>query len=104
VGHLAQGFIPAMVIRELLLRHGVVARRGWLLPLVTLSCVGISGVYELLEWLTAEVSGESADAFLGTQGYAWDTQSDILMALVGSLAAQLSMGWWHDRQIAKMGG
>lgn len=99
VGHIAQGFIPALVIRELLIRHGVIARRGWLLPLVTLACVGISGLYELLEWAAAAGTGEAADAFLGTQGYAWDTQSDILMALIGALAAQLLLGWWHDRQI-----
>jgi putative membrane protein len=101
LGHLAQGFVPAIVIRELLIRHGVVIRRGWLFPLVTLACLGISAAYELFEWLMAEISGSGADAFLGTQGYAWDTQSDMLMALIGAVTAQLLLARYHDRMIPK---
>ena len=99
VGHFAQGFIPAIVGRELLIRHNVLARRGWLFPVVTAFCLAISAVYELIEWLAAASTGEAAEAFLGTQGYVWDTQSDMLVALIGAIAAQLLLGRWHDAQI-----
>ncbi|MDR1626562.1 MAG: DUF2238 domain-containing protein [Spirochaetia bacterium] len=82
VGHFAQGFIPAMVARELILRLEVLKRRGWLVFFVVSVCLAVSALYELIEWLTAELSGEAADAFLGTQGYVWDTQSDRLCAMV----------------------
>lgn len=99
LGHLAQGFIPAIVIREILVRNQVVARRGWLSLLVVSICLAISAVYELLEWWVALLSGEAADSFLGTQGYVWDTQSDMFLALLGASLALAFLGRVHDRQI-----
>jgi len=101
LGHLAQGFVPAMVARELLIRGQVVAGQGWRFTLITLSVLGISAAYEFIEWWVALLSEEAADAFLGTQGYVWDTQSDMFMALIGALAAQLTLGGLHDRQLAR---
>jgi putative membrane protein len=103
VGHLAQGFIPAMVTREILLRKAVVNGRGWLFFLVVCVCLALSAFYELLEWWVAELSGTSADAFLATQGYIWDTQSDMGLALVGAIVALLLLGKIHDRQLVKLG-
>jgi len=100
LGHFVQGFLPAMVAREILLRNRVVARRGWLGILVVCICLAVSAFYELLEWWVALVSGEAAEAFLGTQGYAWDTQSDMFLALVGAVAALLLLGRLHDRQLS----
>jgi putative membrane protein len=79
VGHIAQGFVPAIIIREVFVRKQIVKKGMWLSVIVVFFCLGISAMYELLEWLVAELSGEGADAFLGTQGYAWDTQSDMLV-------------------------
>ncbi len=101
LGHLAQGFVPAIVARELLLRTRAV-RRGWSLFLVTCVCLSISVAYELLEWWTALVAGGAAEDFLATQGDPWDTQWDMFLALVGALAAQIVLGPWHDRQIARL--
>lgn len=101
VGHLAQGFIPAIVAREILIRRSVVRGRGWLFFLVTCICLAISAIYELIEWGAAAMTGEAADAFLGTQGDPWDTQKDMLLAGFGAVAAQLSLGRFHDRQISK---
>ncbi|MBL8843248.1 MAG: DUF2238 domain-containing protein [Planctomycetes bacterium] len=100
LGHLAQGFVPALLMRELLLRRRVVSGRGWLLVVVTSIVLAFSALYELLEWATALAIGSAADAFLGTQGDPWDTQTDMFLALVGALAAQLLLGRWHERQIA----
>jgi putative membrane protein len=99
LGHLAQGFIPAIVIREILVRNGVVARKGWLSPIVICICLAISAFYELIEWGGALLSGEAADSFLGTQGYIWDTQSDMFLALLGAGLALVLLGREHDRQI-----
>jgi putative membrane protein len=99
IGHFAQGFVPAILAREILLRRGVVTRRGWLFFLVTCVCLGFSAFYELVEWWTAELTGSAADAFLGTQGDHWDTQWDMFYALVGALASQLVLGRVHDRQL-----
>jgi putative membrane protein len=99
LGHLAQGFIPAIVIREVLIRNRVVARRGWLSFIVVCICLAISALYELIEWWVALLSEEAADSFLGTQGYIWDTQSDMLYALFGAILALLLLGRLHDRQI-----
>ena len=99
LGHFAQGFVPAILAREILIRKAVVNGRGWLNFLVVCFCLGLSAFYELTEWWTALASGDSATAFLGTQGYQWDTQSDMFMALVGAVAALLSLGPLHDRQI-----
>lgn len=102
LGHLAQGFVPAMVARELLLRWQVVAKKSWLSFLIVSICLAISACYELIEWWVALLSSEAAESFLGTQGYAWDTQSDIFMALIGAIAALLLLSRWHDRQLARL--
>ncbi len=101
LGHLAQGFVPAMVARELFIRLDVVADKGWRFALITLSVLGISAAYELIEWWVALLSEEAAESFLGTQGYVWDTQSDMFMALIGAVAALLLLGKFHDRQLAR---
>ncbi len=103
VGHFAQGFIPAMVAREILIRKKVVLVRSWLAFLVVCFCLAFSAFYELIEWAVAFASGESAEAFLGTQGYVWDTQSDMGFALVGAVSALLLLGRWHDRQLRNAG-
>jgi putative membrane protein len=102
IGHLAQGFVPAMIARELFLRHNVVKRGPWLFAIVVLCCLGISAIYELIEWWTAELSGSAADAFLGTQGDPWDTQKDMLMAGLGASVALLTLSRVHDKALRKM--
>lgn len=99
LGHFMQGFVPATLAREILIRLAVVHGRYWLNFIVVSICLGISALYELFEWLVAEVSDEAADAFLGTQGYAWDTQSDMAVALIGAVTALLLLGRLHDRQL-----
>ena len=99
VGHFVQGFVPAIVAREILVRKKVVSGKGWLAFIIVSICLGISAFYELIEWLVALMSGESAEAFLGTQGYIWDTQSDMMYALIGAIVALLLLSRWHDRQI-----
>ena len=102
LGHFAQGLVPAIITREVLLRLGVVTRRRWI-PFLTLSvCLGISAFYELTEWWTALFSGSAANAFLGTQGDIWDTQEDMLMALIGATCALLFLGLIHDRAMARL--
>jgi putative membrane protein len=101
LGHLAQGFVPALVARELLLRTSPLPSGKWLLALVTLSILGVSACYEFVEWWAALLLGQGADAFLGSQGDPWDTQWDMFMALCGALLAQLTLGRWHDRLIAR---
>jgi len=103
LGHFAQGFIPAIVVREIMVRNRVVARRGWLSLCVISICLAFSAFYELIEWWVALLSGEAAESFLGTQGYVWDTQSDMLLALVGACAAVVLLGKLHDRQIQNVG-
>lgn len=99
LGHLAQGFVPAIVAREILLRNRVIGRRGWLSFLIVCICLAIAAVYELLEWWVALISEEAAESFLGTQGYVWDTQSDMFLAGVGAVLALLILGRIHDRQL-----
>lgn len=103
IGHFAQGFVPAMIARELFLRHRVVRHGAWLFAVIVLCCLGISAIYELIEWWTAELSGSAADAFLGTQGDAWDTQKDMLMAGVGAATALVTLGRVHDRALRAIG-
>jgi len=103
VGHFAQGFIPAIIAREILMRKQIVVVRSWLNFLVVCFCLAFSAFYELIEWFVAVVSGSSAEAFLGTQGYAWDTQSDMAFALAGAVAALLLLGRLHDRQMLRAG-
>ena len=97
VGHFAQGFVPALVAREILLRQGVVRHGRWLVLIVTSICLAISAAYELVEGAAAMATGAAADAFLGTQGDPWDTQWDMFMALVGAIVAQLTLSKVHDR-------
>jgi len=99
VGHFVQGFVPAIVAREILVRKKVVSGKGWLAFIIISVCLAISAFYELIEWWVAIMSGESAEAFLGTQGYIWDTQSDMMYALTGAIMALLLLSRWHDRQI-----
>ena len=100
VGHFAQGFVPAIVAREILVRQSVVQRRGWLAFIVVSICLAISALYELFEWWVAVLSGTAADAFLSMQGDVWDTQSDMAFAFVGAILAVLMLGRIHDRQMA----
>src|SRR5262245_43136183 len=102
VGHFAQGFVPALVAREVLLRRKIVLRRGWLFFIVLSICLAISAAYELLEWRMAVATGSAANAFLGTQGDPWDTQEDMATALFGALTALLLFSRRHDRFIDAM--
>lgn len=101
VGHFAQGFVPAFIVRELLVRKQIVSSKPWLFFLTLTVCVFISVVYEFLEWAVAILSGESADSFLGTQGYVWDTQSDMLFATLGASAMLLLFSRIQNRLIQK---
>jgi putative membrane protein len=102
LGHLAQGFVPAIVAREMLLRNRVIGRRGWLSFLIVCVCLAIAAIYELIEWWVALLSEEAAESFLGTQGYVWDTQSDMFLAGVGAVLALSILGRFHDRQLQKI--
>jgi putative membrane protein len=99
IGHLAQGFVPAIVAREILLRRTPLTQGGWLFTIVAAICLAISACYEFVEWWSALIGGSAADAFLGTQGDPWDTQWDMLLALVGAIASQLLLARLHDRQL-----
>ena len=102
LGHFAQGFVPAIVAREVLLRRSPLQRGKWLFFLVTCVCLAISASYELIEWLAAILGGSSADAFLGTQGDVWDTQWDMFMALGGALTALVLLSRAHDLQLRRI--
>jgi len=102
IGHLAQGFIPAMIARELLLRLTGLKRGGWLFFLVLCVCLAISVAYELIEWGAAMALGGSAEEFLALQGDEWDTQKDMALAGIGALVAQLTLARWHDRQLHEL--
>ena len=99
VGHFAQGLVPAMVAREILLRNRVVNGPIWLGSIIVCISLAISALYELVEWWVALLTGTAADAFLATQGYVWDTQSDMAWALFGAVVAVLLFSSWHDRQL-----
>lgn len=103
LGHLAQGFIPAIAAREVFLRWTSMRRDAWLYFHVTAACLAFSALYEMLEWWTALVAEGGATAFLGTQGDPWDTQWDMFLCLVGALAAQALLARMHDRQLARLG-
>ena len=102
LGHFAQGFVPAMLAREILLRRSPLLPGKWLFFLVVCVCLAFSAFYELIEWWTAVIMGQAADAFLGTQGDPWDTQWDMFVALVGAVAAQLLLSRAHDRALGAM--
>lgn len=104
LGHFAQGFIPAILAREILLRTSPLRRGKWLFFVVTCVCLAFSALYELVEWWTAAATGTAATAFLGTQGDPWDTQWDMLLALIGALISQLALRRIHDRQLIEMSG
>jgi len=104
VGHFAQGFVPLMVAREVVIRLGVIRGERWRAFFLVCFCLALSAFYELIEWWVALASGEGAEAFLGTQGYVWDTQSDMGLALLGAIVALLTLGRLHDRQLVSAGG
>ena len=99
LGHFAQGFVPAIVAREILIRKNVIATPAWRNFFIVCFCLGFSAFYELIEWWVALLSGEGAEAFLGTQGYIWDTQSDMAWALSGAIIALIVLGGLQDRQL-----
>jgi putative membrane protein len=102
IGHFAQGFVPAIAAREILIRRDVVRGRGWRYFIIVAICLAISAAYELLEWRVSVATGSSGDAFLGTQGDVWDTQEDMATALIAALMAPLLVGYFHDRQLARL--
>lgn len=102
LGHLAQGFIPAILTREILVRKSPLKPGMWLFFLTTSVCLSFSAFYEFIEWWAAIVGGESAESFLGTQGDVWDTQWDMFLAFMGALMAQLMLSGTHDRQLERM--
>ena len=102
LGHLAQGFVPAMIAREILIRNNVIKTSVWLFFIVCCICLAISACYEFIEWWVAVASGESADAFLGTQGDVWDTQWDMFLALIGAILAQILLSNRHDKQLLNL--
>ncbi len=102
VGHIAQGFVPAMIAREVLLRRSPLRPGKWLFFIVVCIGLAISAFYEFIEWWVAVASGTAADAFLATQGDVWDTQWDMFMAFCGAIVAQLLLAGLHDRQLARL--
>jgi len=102
IGHFFQGFVPALVAREILIRGAFVNGRRMLDFLIACIVLAISAFYELIEWWVALLAGQGADEFLGTQGYVWDTQSDMLLALIGAVVALAFFSSWHDRQLARL--
>jgi putative membrane protein len=102
IGHFAQGFIPAMITREIVIRKNVFNNTAWQNFFIVCFCLAFSAFYELIEWAVALVSGEGAHAFLGTQGYIWDTQSDMSYALVGAILSLILFSRYHDQQLRQM--
>ncbi|WP_316751754.1 DUF2238 domain-containing protein [Streptomyces herbicida] len=101
-GHLMQGFVPAVLVRELLSRTSPLRGSRWLAPLTVCACLAFSACFELLEWAAAEIGGHGADAFLATQGDVWDTQWDMFCALIGATLSLLVLSRVHDRQLAAL--
>ncbi len=102
VGHFFQGFVPALLAREILIRKAVVNGAGWRTLFIVSVCLAFSAFYELIEWWVALAVGQNAEAFLGTQGYEWDTQSDMGLALLGALCALVLLSGMHDRQLSRL--
>lgn len=102
IGHFMQGFVPAIAAREILLRNDILKHGKMLIFIVISIVLAISASYELIEWAAALALGEGAEEFLGTQGYEWDTQSDMFFALIGSVSALFLLSKWHDRQLYKL--
>jgi putative membrane protein len=103
VGHFVQGFVPAILAREILLRRSPLQRGRWLFFIVISICLAFSAFYELIEWWVALLSDQAAEAFLGTQGDPWDTQTDMFLALIGAATSLLLLSTGHDRQLQKLG-
>jgi len=103
LGHFAQGFVPAMIAREIAIRKKIFNKAFWRDFFVVSFCLGFSAFFEMFEWWVAVLSESTADAYLATQGYVWDTQSDMWWALVGAVLALLFLGRWHDRQMSSRG-
>ena len=101
LGHFAQGFIPAMVAREIIIRKNIIDIEAWRNFFIVCFCLGFSAFYELIEWWVAILSNDSANDFLGTQGYIWDTQSDMAWALFSSIIALILLRKYHDNQLKK---
>lgn len=104
IGHFAQGFVPAILAREILLRRSPLVPGKWLFVLVVSVCLAFSAFYELIEWWAALIGGGAAEDFLGTQGDVWDTQWDMFLALIGAITAQLLLARRHDRELAALAG
>lgn len=102
IGHFMQGFVPAIAAREILIRHQILAKGKMLSFIVICIVLAISATYELIEWAAALALGQGAQEFLGTQGYEWDTQSDMFFALIGTIAALLFLSKWHNQQLNKL--
>ncbi len=100
IGHFVQGFVPAILVREILVRRSPLRGSGWLGPLVVCACLAFSAFFEMIEWWAAVAGGAAADDFLATQGDIWDTQWDLFLALVGAITSLLLLSRWHDRQLA----
>jgi putative membrane protein len=102
LGHFTQGFVPAMIAREIVIRKEIIKGASWQFFFIVCFCLAFSAFYELIEWWVAVASGTAAEAFLGTQGYVWDTQSDMALALIGSITALTLLKKPHDNQLLKL--
>lgn len=102
IGHFMQGFVPVIIIRELFIRLDIVKKKKWMPFIIISICLALSVAYEFVEWFVAVGTGTAADSFLGTQGYVWDTQSDMLLCLIGSITALIMLSRAHDKQIKKI--
>lgn len=102
VGHFAQGFVPAMIVREVIIRKQIIQDSLWQSFFIVSFCLAFSAFYELIEWWMALAVGEDAEAFLGTQGYIWDTQSDMGFALLGAILSLMILSQWHNNQLSRL--
>ena len=102
IGHFVQGFVPAILVREILVRRSPLRGSRWLGPLVVCACLAFSALFEMIEWWAAVAGGAAADDFLATQGDVWDTQWDMFLALIGAITSLLLLSRWHDRQLASI--
>ena len=102
LGHFAQGFVPAIIAREIFIRKKIIVSTNWQNFLIVSVCLAFSAFYELIEWIVAVSTGESAEAFLGTQGYIWDTQTDMAIALIGAISSLIVLSKFHDKQISNL--
>jgi len=101
LGHFFQGFVPAMICREIVIRKNIIHSTAWRRFFIVSFCLALSALYELIEWWVALLSVEAADSFLGSQGYVWDTQSDMFLALIGSVLALLTLSRWHNKLLLR---